>query len=750
MKKYQVARLAVASAAYHIDKPYDYMIPDALVGAVVPGVRVVVPFGRGNRRTEGLVLSVTDGSERSALKCVESILDPAPVLSSEQMKLALWMSERFFCTVFDAVKAMLPSGIWFKEGTQRLRDKTVTLAVLDIPAEEALILTGQKRRKAPQQAAILELLAQLGSASVPEILYLTGAGRGSINRLRDIGAVVFEQQIVFRRPEITVTPADGPIVLNDTQQQAFDALNTLLHHDKAEAALLYGVTGSGKTSVYIRLIDEAIARGYGAIVLVPEIALTPQLIATFSSYFGDQIAVMHSALSLGERYDEWKRVRSGDVRVVVGTRSAVFAPVHHLGLIIIDEEQEHTYKSENSPRYHARDVAKFRAAATNALLLLGSATPSVESMYSARNGKYALLRLDNRYNEQQLPSVVLADMKKELQRGNGGTISSVLLEELKSNIARGEQSILLINRRGASTLIACGECGYTFECPRCSVSTTYHAANRRLMCHYCGYSEPEPAECPECGGRLKYIGAGTQKAEAELQTLLPGVEIVRMDTDTISATKTHEQHLRRFHEQKIPILLGTQMVAKGLDFENVTLVGVLSADQMLYIGDFRAHERAFSLITQVVGRSGRGIKPGRAVIQTLTPKNEVICLAAEQDYDGFYAREIALRQLSGSPPIRNLITLTVSGTDEAAVLTGCVRLKNGLAGYLKGMENTEIFGPAPAGIAKVNNRYRYRISLSCAVTRKVRDTVAHVVRQFFTDKNNRGLHVYADADPYDI
>lgn len=752
----KVARLAVAAAAYHIDKPYSYKIPEALEDVLAPGMRVSIPFGRGNRKSEGLVLSIsTEDSyvsaenDRKELKCIYKPLDEKPVLSQEQLKLALWMSDRFFCTVYEAAKAMLPAGMWFKDGMRRLGDKTVTTAVLDIPAEEALILAAQKRQRAPQQAHILELLSQIGSASVKELCYFTGASRSSVKALAGLGVIVLEETEVFRRPSINARPAEGQIILNDAQQAVFDGLTARLDSGRAEAALLYGVTGSGKTSIYIRLIEQVLKKGRDAVVLVPEIALTPQLISTFSAYFGDNIAVLHSALGIGERYDEWKRIRSGNVRVVVGTRSAVFAPVTNLGLMIIDEEQEHTYKSENSPRYHARDIAKFRCVNSGALLLLGSATPSVESMYNAEEGKYRLFRLENRYNEKELPPVIIADMKKELKNGNGCTISSILLDELRANLERGEQSILFINRRGASTLIACGECGYTFTCPRCSVAVTYHSANRRLMCHYCGYSEAESDRCPDCGGKLKYIGAGTQKVEAELGELLPGVGVIRMDTDTVSMSNTHEEHLTRFREKRIPILLGTQMVAKGLDFENVTLVGVLSADQMLYINDYRAHERTFSLITQVVGRSGRGSKQGRAVIQTLTPSNEVIRLAAGQDYDQFYIREIALRRLAGSPPLFDLVTLTVSGQDETLVLRACAKLRRALQSYFSGLEGIKLLGPAPAAVAKINNRFRYRLSISCKINRRIRDTIAHVVRESAKDRECRGIHVFADIDPYE-
>ena len=744
-----VARLAVAVGTYHIDKPYDYRIPDDLLEKITPGVRVMVPFGRGNRRSEGLVLSVCADAGDKTLKCIETVLDDAPVLDPAQLKLALWMSERFFCTVYDAAKAMLPAGMWFKDGVRRTGDKTATVAALDIPAEEALVLAEKKKRRAPQQAAVLELLSQLGEADVREITYFTGASRNSIKALAALGAVTFYEREIFRRPEIKVPEAAPPIVLSREQEAVFDGLKALLCREAPEAALLCGVTGSGKTSVYIRLIEETLKLGRDSVVLVPEIALTPQLIATFAAYFGDNIAVLHSALGIGERHDEWKRIRAGLVHVVVGTRSAVFAPVKSLGLLVIDEEQEHTYKSENSPRYHARDVAKFRCVSAGALLLMGSATPSIESMYSAECGKYKLFRLSARYNARELPPVILADMKRELKNGNGGTVSSVLLGELRQNLDRGEQSILFLNRRGASTLVACGECGFTFECKRCSVSLTYHSANKRLMCHYCGYSEPSREECPDCGGKLKYVGAGTQKVEAELNALLPGVGIVRMDTDTV-LSNAHEEHLTRFREKNVPILLGTQMVAKGLDFANVTLVGVLSADAMLYLSDYRAHERTFSLITQVVGRSGRGSKPGRAVIQTFTPQSEVIKLAAHQDYDSFYIREIKLRRLSASPPIYDLVTLTAFGEDETAVMRGCVKLRAALEHYLRDVPDLRILGPAPASVSRVNNRFYYRISVCCVMSRRIRDTVGHVVKEYARDKECRDTHVYADADPYDI
>ena len=746
MKHMSVGKIVVSSATYAIDKPYDYRIPEKLTDHVQPGVRVTVPFGRGNRRSEGIVLSLSEGSGTERLKYIESVLDHQPVLSPGQLKLALWMRDRFFCTVFEAAHAMLPAGMWFKDGVRRVGDKTVRTASLTVPGEDALVLSHQKRLKAPQQAAVLELLASIGSAAVKEITYFTGASASSVKALEKLGVIELRQVEVLRRPEIRPAEPTG-FQLNAEQQSAFVGLSRLLNAGKADAALLYGVTGSGKTSVYIRLIEETINSGRSAIVLVPEIALTPQLLSIFASHFGDGVAVLHSALSIGERYDEWKRIRTGGVHVVVGTRSAVFAPLENIGLIILDEEQEHTYKSESSPRYHARDVAKFRCVQSDALLLLGSATPSIESAYHAKQGYYHPFRLENRYNQKDLPAVIIADMKKELQKGNGSTVSFILQAELKKNIERGEQSILFINRRGASTLVACGECGYTYTCPRCSVSETYHSANHRLMCHYCGYSEPLGDRCPDCGGKLKFIGAGTQKVESGLKELFPETEMIRMDTDTVTRSKSHEMLLGRFQARRIPILIGTQMVTKGLDFENVTLVGVISADLSLYLNDYRAHERTFSLITQVVGRSGRGCKSGRAVIQTFTPENEVIRLASRQDYDSFYDREIALRHVLGSPPIADLFVITVSGLDEAAVLHGCTELRNELLQYLQSKQGIKILGPAPASVAKINNRFRYRISISCTNTRQIRDIISYVVREFPKNKRHRGLTAFADLNP---
>lgn len=745
-----IAKIAVSAATYWLDRPYDYKIPRELEAKALPGVRVYVPFSNGNRRTEGVILALAEESSYDRLKSIQAVLDEEPILTQEQIKLALFMRERFFCTVYDAVRAMLPAGLWFDEdGRRKARDKTQEMARLAIGPEEAAAAAQAKRLKAPSQSQILEQLCAFEAIPSRDLLLHTGAGRPSLKALVNAGMVELYEKETYRRPQIHIGETEPLPVLSAKQQEAFEGIQSLAASGNSGAALLFGVTGSGKTSVYIHLIAEQLKRDKAVILLVPEIALTPQMIETFSAHFGNEVAVLHSSLSIGERYDEWKRVRCGKARMVIGTRSAVFAPCPHLGLIIIDEEQEETYKSENIPRYNARDVAKYRCAGANCLLLLGSATPDIVSMYAAQTGRYRYFTLPERFNERELPDVRIVDMKRELRRGNGGSISSFLRDELAENISRGEQSILFINRRGANRLISCGECGYTYRCPRCSVSLTYHSANNRLLCHYCGYSRRPDEACPECGGALKHIGAGTQMVESELKELFPDVEVLRMDTDTVTPAGSHEKLLDRFRQENIPIMVGTQMVTKGLNFENVTLVGVISADQSLYAGDYRAGERSFSLITQVVGRSGRGKKPGRAVIQTFTPDNETILQAAKQDYEAFYRSEIELRKLQNTPPFSQMLSVTVSGMNEEHVYRACRAVRQRLDGLLSAGGSAKILGPAPLAVVKVNNRYRYRVMIYASSHAAIRGTVAGVVMECCQDKRFSDVSVYADNDPND-
>lgn len=744
-----IAKIAVSGIPFRLDRPFDYAIPLDMKEKVQPGVRVEVPFTRANRRTEGIVLALAPIGAYEKLKPISEVLDETPILTQAQIKLALWMHERFFCTVYEAVKAMLPAGLWFKNGKRRVSDKYVTMAALAVPAEEAAEAAEQKRRRAPQQSELLRTLCAIGRAALPDLREFTGASLQSVRALRDAGLISLEDVPVYRRPEATEGERQPLPKLNSEQTKAFKGILKLAGGKKASGALLFGVTGSGKTTIYIRLIAEMRRRGKTAILLVPEIALTPQMLRTFSSHFGDDIAVLHSSLSAGERLDEWRRIKNGEAGVVIGTRSAIFAPAEDLGIIIIDEEQEDSYKSENAPRYHARDVAKFRCAQDNALLLLGSATPDVESRWRAEQGSYAYFTLSRRFNEQSMPSVEIVDMKRELRRGNGSSISERLRSEISENLERGEQSILFLNRRGANKLITCVDCGFTYSCPNCSVSLTYHSFSRRLMCHHCGYTQRLDEHCPECGGTLKYVGTGTQKLEEELHELFPDTPVLRMDTDTVAPAGGHDVLLERFQAERIPIMVGTQMVTKGLNFENVTLVGVISADQSLYAGDYRATERTFSLITQVVGRSGRFEKPGRAVIQTFTPENETIRQAARQDYESFYRAEIVLRRLQALPPFTELLCITMSGREESLVLGCAAKARDELLDATRSENGVRVLGPAPLSVLRVNNNYRYRVTLCAPPGRGLRRFVADIVARYSSDKQFRGVSVYADTNPSD-
>ena len=811
-----LARIAVSAAVYAIDKPYCYRIPQGM--EVAPGQRVMVPFGRGNRVVEGMVLA-TDSGDETELKAVLQVLDPAPVMDGAMLRLAAFVRERYFCTFYEAIRAALPAGLWFrvqdtftlaegapwKDKTIRQRDakavlalledlggqgeyhvlrqavedeealqaalryllnkkwitsqtdflsragdKTERIAVLSASAEEALEYAGKRERSAPLQYQVLKLLCSVGSCSVKELCYFTGASSAVLRRLEKLGYLTLEHRTVLRCREIRPAKLEGPLVLNEEQQAAFDTLEEKLLSPNPGTALLYGVTGSGKTSVYLKLIARCLEEGKSALLLVPEIALTPQLLSLLAAYFGREVAVLHSSLPAGERYDQWKHIRDGQARVVVGTRSAVFAPCQNLGLIILDEEQEHSYKSENSPRYCAREVAQVRGLRGGALVVLGSATPSVETMYRAEAGAYTLCCLTRRYNGKALPPVQIVDMKEEIRAGNDSVLSRPLLAAMEETMARGEQTILFLNRRGNSRMLQCVDCGEAPECPRCSVHLTYHSANRRLMCHYCGFSQPTPTRCPKCGGPLKQVGAGTQKVQEELEARFPGIRVARMDADTVSAVNTHEKILERFKKENLPVLLGTQMVAKGLNLENVTLVGVLDADLSLYVDSYRAAETTFNMLTQVVGRAGRGSRPGRAMIQTMTPEHRVITLAAMQDYAGFYEMELPLRQAKGCPPFQDLYTLTFSGPEEQQVLRCAVAFRDALLGALgAGGMAAQVLGPAPAAVAKVNYHYRYRLTLRGAGGRPLRQLLSGLLQQFAREKTNRGVSAFADINGYD-
>ena len=815
-----IAGIAVDGLVYAIDKPYSYLLPDTL--AARPGCRVSVPFGAGNRLREGMVLTLRPG-EDPGLKAVVQVLDPEPVLSEQMLRLAAFVRERYFCTFYEAIRAMLPAGLWIRsrevfalaklpedwekrlkdeplqarliallremggrlrddalyrqcgagpeiaEALRKLRDRGFLRAetelrrknsektelILELTADPAQIEDHLRARgkSAPMQRAVLELLSTVGVISQKELQYFTGASVQTLHALVRAGLLRISAQELLRKTHIAPYAGDTRFDLTADQRSVFEGLLAQMNAPRPGAALLYGVTGSGKTAVYINLIRRCLAQSRSALLLVPEIALTPQLLSLFHACFGQNIAVLHSGLRVGERYDEFKRIARGEARVVVGTRSAVFAPLERLGLIVVDEEQEHTYKSENSPRYHARETALYRGSREGALVLLGSATPSVETMYHAKKGDYTLYRLPARYNGRELPAVEIVDMKQELTRGNPTAVSDRLLEAIRERMARKEKAILLLNRRGSNRLVLCVDCGFVPACPRCSVNLTYHMANDRLMCHYCGHSQPVYQRCPECGGHLKRVGVGTQQLEYDLGKLLPEAGLLRMDADTITPTNPHEAVLTRFQTEDISVLIGTQMVAKGLNFPEVTLVGVVDADASLYLDNYRAAETTFSLITQVVGRSGRGDKPGAAVIQTLTPKNAVLRQAAAQDYDGFYETELPLRRLRSCPPFRDQLQIGFVGFPELHV-EDCARRfaqqlwqRLGQAGLRSAV--TDLLGPAPAPVARINNRFRFRLTLLCVNSKPLRLELSRLVQSFSKEKETRGVTVYVDVNGYE-
>jgi len=813
-----IAKIAVAAANFAIDKPYSYSVPNGI--AVLPGCRVTVPFGKGNRRTEGVVLSLESGDETS-LKAVDRVLDEEPVLDSRMLRLAAFLRQRYFCTFYEAARVMLPAGLWFREkpayaltedrswkdaairqtdakallefletlGGQaeetalteavpeeekrhaalrylvrkkwvsdktdflrRISDKTEKIATLACAPEEAMEYAGRCLR-APMQRSVLELMCAIGSVSVKELCYYTGATSTTVKRLADLGYLELTDKPVLRCSQIKPAVLTGPLALSDQQQMVFSGIREQMVQDEPGVALLHGVTGSGKTAVYLKLIQSCLENGKSALLLVPEIALTPQLLSLLAAHFGDKVAVQHSSLAASERYDQWKRIQKGDASVVVGTRSAVFAPCSHLGIIILDEEQEHSYKSENSPRYSAAEVALWRGAKEKILVLFGSATPSVETMYRAKTGTFRLYTLNTRYNGKALPQVRIVDMRQELKDGNDLSLSRELTERIAQTHGAGNQTILFLNRRGNSRALLCVDCGESPECPRCSARLTYHSVNNRMMCHYCGFSQSVSQRCPDCGGPLKPVGTGTQKVQEQLQSLFPDMPVIRMDADTVNAANTHEKILNRFEQEKIPVLVGTQMVAKGLNLPKVALVGVLDADMSLYAGSYRAAENTFNMLTQVVGRAGRGEIAGEALIQSLVPENRVLQLAANQDYEGFYEMEIQMRRVQQLPPFADVASVTFLGQDEGRVLRGAAKFRDSLNGCLRQTaylrEECEVLGPAPCAVPRINYNYRYRLTLRCKMTQPLRELIAHLLRQFSQDSANRGVSAFADVNGYE-
>ena len=806
-----IAETAVRGTAYSFDMLFSYAVPAHM--KLQEGCRVLVPFGRSNKRRIGVVMRLSEG-DGSALKPIVAQVDDEPVISGELMKLAEVLREQTFCTYFDAVRTMLPPamGVKAKETFRLVRDftdigslspeadallETLRSANGDRELTELLdsYITDNGRRLpdelldagalesnnafrqnvgdasvkmvrlsdeyladptrfdlTPKQKKAAEFLTEYGAASVKEVAYMCGFTDAVIKRLAASGAAEEYDMEVLRGVEDGsdehIDPRD--VVLSEEQQAAHDEVLAQVNEHKPAVFLLHGVTGSGKTSVFEKLIYDTTLLGRQVLMLIPEIGLTPQVLRRFRSLFGERVAVIHSGLSLGQRLDEYKRIKRGEADIVVGTRSAVFAPLDNIGLIIIDEEGERSYKSDSSPRYLAHDVAKRRCVYHNAVLLLASATPSIESYYLAERGVYRLLELKKRYSSNPLPEVSIVDMNGERESGNTSEFSRQLVSEVNENLRRGEQSILLLNRRGYHTITSCVDCFQPIYCPNCSVPLTYHKKNGKLMCHYCGYAGDEPKTCPVCGSeRLKRMGFGTQKLEEELSELFPTARILRMDADTTFSRYSYEKGFNAFRDGEYDIMIGTQMIGKGLDFPNVTLVGVMSVDKALYNGDFRSYERTFSLIAQVVGRGGRGERSGRAILQTFMPDHYVMNLAAEQDYKGFYTEEIAIRRAMVFPPICDMFIFCFAGAAEPATKNGAdavLELMNVRLRELQPKTPVRVLGPVKASYGRLGGKYRYRIIMKSRNTAEIRGFISSILTEGARLPEMRNIGLYADMN----
>ena len=729
--------VAVSNATFHFDKLYTYAVMPDQQNAVKLGSMVLVPFGRGSRARMGVVLACDAEPESAKLKYLFDVAPASACLTPELLRLVHFLKERTFCTYYEAVKAVIPYGAQYKPAVAADGITPVLQKQLTRHTENSYRLVGGLPPKPKPTAKQLAAVALLGGGPrTLNELEDKGISRAVLDNLCAKG--VLECSKVNKSIDLysSIPLKNEPITLTQEQQAAYDALLPKLEDDAPHSALLYGVTGSGKTLVFLKLIARCLEQGRRALVLVPEISLTPQMILRLKSQFGRRVAVQHSALNHTERLLQWQMIQDGGADIVVGTRSAIFSPLENIGLIIIDEEQEHTYRSESAPRYSAHEVARQRTAENGALLLLASATPSTESFYAAQHGRTQLVRLTQRYGGNPLPTVQIVDMRAELAAGNPREISLSLEDAIRRNLDAGKQTILLLNRRGYQTMAQCEDCREVLKCTKCSVPMVYHKAAHKVLCHYCGSQMEPPTVCPACGGKLQYWGFGTQKAEEELAKLFPDARVLRMDQDSTAAKDAHEKLLARFANHEYDIMVGTQMVAKGLDFEDVTLVGVLGIDSLLFAQGFRAYENVFSLITQVVGRSGRARDPGFAIIQTTDPDNPVLNLAAAQDYDAFFEQEIAYRKLGLYPPFCGLCVIGFAGAKEIEVARAAARFATLLGQQAAKQPDLplRVLGPTPGSIEKINDTYRYKLTIKCRNDRRFRDLVRSTLERYEQEK----------------
>ena len=803
-----IAEVVVNHKSKAVDKVFDYAISDGQ--DIKIGSSVIVPFGTGNKLKEAYVVGLKEKSRAKNLKSIERLSKDFTLFDEKQLELIKWMREKYLVTYLDAIHAVTPSGTEVKpeewlvlsgeikygetdeillklqelgdnceinrflgmfetniknrltklleEGritieyrdSQSVGDKLIRVCELSVEdGEVEKIIASLEKSNSKVQAKMMELLAECGRLSLSDLVNFSGGSYSAIRALLKKGYITAFDVEVFREPkESELSTSAKPCELTSEQKAVLESLLETVGKKEYKPYLLRGVTGSGKTEVYMRVIEETIKSGRQAIVLVPEISLTPQMVARFKNRFGKNTAVIHSGLSLGEKYDQWKKIKSGEAQIVIGARSAIFAPFENIGAIIVDEEHEQTYKSEMTPRYETHEVAEFRAKQYDALLVFASATPLVTSYYKAEQGEYTLLEMKKRVNERAMPRVEIVDLREELESGNKSVISRRLQEEIGKNLERKEQTILFLNRRGFSTFVSCRKCGYVAECPNCSISMKYHKFDDTLRCHYCGHTIPNYKTCPECGSTyIRYFGGGTQKVEEEIERLFPGATTIRMDVDTTSGKNSHSEILNKFEKEKIDILIGTQMVTKGLDFPDVTLVGVITADTILNIDDFRSQERTFSILEQVTGRAGRAEKLGRSVIQTYSPENKAIEYMCAHNYEDFYREELSVRKIMWYPPFCQIVSVIFSGANEQSVSKCAKFFAKSLAPLSDIKQKTQVLGPIPAYVSKVKNKYIYRLLIKCENCDDISDILINAQEKCRKNANYENITVVIDKNP---
>ena len=745
-----IAEVIINRGAKKLNRTFDYNIPKELEELILVGSKVLVPFGNGGKLTEAFVVGL---KETSAFE-VKDIAKLEENLSNKQIALAKWMAKRYFCNVADCIKLMLTPGTRNKDKEKRIQDKTINCVYLKKDREEIEIEIETGKIKSEKQKRVLNFIKDNEGATVPEIEMFTDCARGIVNTLIKNGYIEIVEKKVERNPLLgRDCERTDKLKLTEEQERAYKSVEETINKGEYKQFLLYGVTGSGKTEVYLQLIEKVLEIGKNAIVLVPEISLTPQMLDRFISRFGkEEIAILHSKLSIGERHDEWERIREKKARIVIGARSAIFAPIENIGIIIIDEEHDSSYKSETNPRYNAKEIAKVLAKENQAPLVLGSATPDMITFYNATNEdvfgntKIQLLTLTKRANQSSLPKVEIIDLKQELANGNRSMLSMELYNSIEENLKQKRQTILFLNRRGYSTFIMCRNCGYTVKCSNCNISMTYHSYEKKLKCHYCGHEENLVTICPEChSDKIRYFGTGTQKLEQEIHKQFPEASTIRMDIDTVTKKNSHEVILNTFKNENIDILIGTQMVVKGHHFPNVTLVGVIAADSSLNIDDYRANERTFQILTQVAGRAGRENLPGKVVIQTYNPDNFSIICAQKQNYDLFYETEIALREQLKYPPFCDIILIGLNSYHEVEIQN----VSNKIYQYLEqrlSKEEFKVLRPMPCPIDKIQNRYRWRIIIKGKMTQEANEVLNACLKEIYQE-NIKDTRIAIDINP---